>query len=133
MSRLLCRYSRQKLKRIPTIEETKKFSRINKNCGIWIFSAFITAQLIGFGAYKFANYQIPEWILYVVPLLIGSYFPFNVMGKIAQFWTTSKPNDQNIELAISALCALEKRNLYECFVDNYSCNINYDYFSNCNS
>lgn len=101
----------KKLKRIPTIEETKKFSRINKNCGIWIFSAFITAQLIGFGAYKFANYQIPEWILYVVPLLIGSYFPFNVMGKIAQFWTTSKPNDQNIELAISALCALEKRNL----------------------
>lgn len=101
----------KKLKRIPTVEETKRFSRINKDCGIWIFSSFITAQLIGFCAYKFANYQISEWILYVVPLLIGNCFPLNVIGKIAQFWTTSKPNDRNIELAISALCALEKRNL----------------------
>lgn len=101
----------KKLKRIPTVEETKKFSRINKDCGIWVFSAFITAQLIGFCAYKFANYQISEWILYVVPLLIGNCFPFNVIGEFAQFWTTSKPNDRNIELAISALCALEKRNL----------------------
>lgn len=58
-----------------------------------------------------ANYQISEWILYVVPLLIGNCFPFNVIGEFAQFWTTSKPNDRNIELAISALCALEKRNL----------------------
>ncbi len=101
----------KKLKRIPSIEEAKNFSRINKNCGITIFFAFFTSQLIGFFVYKYANYRISEWILYLVPLFFRTIFPFNILGKLAQFLTTSKPNDNNINLAITAMSALE-RNIY---------------------
>ena len=38
-----------------------------------------------------------------------SYFPFNLLGKLAQFWTTSPADDENIELALAALKALEMR------------------------
>lgn len=103
----------KKLKRLPSLEETKKFSRINRFCGITIFSAFFTAQLIGFFVYRYANYQLSEWILILVPMFFRSFFPFNILGKLAQFWTTSKPNDANINLAIAALGALESRYLLQ--------------------
>ena len=41
----------KKLKRIPTVKEANHFSRINNACGITIYSAFITTQLIGFIVY----------------------------------------------------------------------------------
>lgn len=109
----------KKLKRLPTIEETKRFSRINRSCGVTIFSAFFTSQLIGFFVYRYANYQISEWILFLVPLCFGNIFPFNTLGKLAQFWTTSKPNDANINLAITAMSALERRNLLGNLVDSF--------------
>lgn len=100
----------KKLKRIPTIGETRKFSRINSECGINIFSAFIMAQLIGFLLYRYAGgYVISEVALVIVPMLFSRCFPFNVIGNIAQLWTTTKPNDSNIRLAISALSALEHK------------------------
>lgn len=107
----------KKLKRVPSIEEAKRFSRINRNCGVTIFSAFFTAQLIGFFVYKYTNNQISEWILFLVPLLFGNIFPFNTLGKLAQFWTTSKPNDTNINLAITAMSALERRYLLKNLTD----------------
>lgn len=109
----------KKLKRVPSIEEAKRFSRINRNCGVTLFSAFFTAQLIGFIVYKYADYQISEWILFLVPLFFGNFFPFNTLGKLAQFWTTSKPNDANINLAITAMSALERRYLLENLINSF--------------
>lgn len=101
----------EKLKRIPTVEETKQFSRINGNCGICLFSGIITAQLIGFFVYKYAGYQISEIILFIAAMLFWNLFPFNVLGKIAQLWTTKEPDDTNIELAIAAIKGLENRHM----------------------
>ena len=109
----------KKLKRVPSIEEAKRFSRINRNCGVTLFSAFFTAQLIGFIVYKYADYQISEWILFLVPLFFRTFFPFNTLGKLAQFWTTSKPNDANINLAITAMSALERRYLLENLINSF--------------
>lgn len=98
-----------KLRRVPTIEEAKRFSRINKACGATIYSAFITAQIIGFIIYINTGVVISEIILFIVPLLFQTVFPFNLIGKLVQFFTTSKPEDKNIELAIAAISALEEK------------------------
>lgn len=92
------------LKCIPTVNQAKCYSRICKSCSITIYSALITAQLIGFLVYHINGAMIPEIILFLVPLLLlHSTFPFNVLGKFAQFFTTAEPDDDNIELAIEAL------------------------------
>ena len=96
-----------KLKRIPTLEEAKKFSRISKSCGVTIYSAFFTTQIIGFIVFVTKGYAIPEILLFIIPILFQSVFPFNLLGKIAQFFTTREPEDENIELAIAAITALE--------------------------
>lgn len=98
-----------KLKKVPTVEEARHFSRINRACGATIFSAFMTAQLIGFIVYLLTGFVISELILFLVPLFFQTIFPFNFLGKVAQFFTTSKPEKQNIELAIFALLSLERR------------------------
>lgn len=108
----------KKLGRIPTVEEANHFSRINKACGATIYSAFITTQLIGFIVYIHTSYIIPEILLFLIPLFFQTIFPFNFIGKLAQFFTTSKPKECNIELAIAALYALERWNMLP------------DYFSN---
>lgn len=97
-----------KLKRIPTVEEAQKFSRIHKSCGVTIYSAFITSQLIGFIVYINTGFKISEIVLLLVPLIFSSFFPFNIIGKLAQFFTTSNPKRHNIELAIAAISALEE-------------------------
>lgn len=96
-----------KLKRIPTVEEAQKFSRIHRSCGVTIYSAFITSQLIGFIVYINMGFKISEIVLFLVPLFFSSFFPFNLIGKLAQFFTTSNPKRHNIELAIAAISALE--------------------------
>lgn len=99
----------EKLKRCPTIEEAKEYSRIVKNCGITIYSAFIISQVIGFiGFWKF-GYKISEIFLFLIPLFLASYFPFNILGLFAQFFTTKEPMDENLELAIAAISALEDK------------------------
>lgn len=96
-----------KLKRIPTIEEANQFSRIAKTCGVTTYSALITSQLIGFIVYINTGYVVSEILLFFVPLFFDSIFPFNFIGKIAQLFTTSNPEKENIELAIAAITALE--------------------------
>lgn len=95
------------LKCIPTVNQAKYYSRICKTCSITIYSALITAQLIGFLVYHISGAMIPEILLFLVPLLLlHSTFPFNVLGKWAQFFTTAEPDDDNLELAIEALTEL---------------------------
>lgn len=101
----------EKLGRIPTVEQANQFSRIHRCCGVTIFSAFITSQIIGFIVYIQTSYIIPEIILFLMPLVFQKIFPFNFIGKLAQFFTTSIPERRNIELAIAALSALEHREL----------------------
>lgn len=101
----------KRLKRVPTVEEANRYSRINKACGVTIFSAYITSQLIGFIVYLQTSFIIPEIILFLIPLFFQTIFPFNFIGKIAQFFTTSEPKRRNIELAIAALSALERREI----------------------
>lgn len=108
----------KELKRMPTISEVKKFSRISSQCGINIYSAFITAQLMGFLVYRYLGYVIPEALLVIIPILMASSFPFNVLGNIAQLLTTSKPDDANISLALTAISALERKVLLGEIVDS---------------
>lgn len=100
----------QKLNRIPTVEETKHFSRICRTCGGTIYSALITGQIIGFILYVNNGIIISEKILFFIPFLLHFIFPFNFLGKLLQFITTKQPDDENIELAIAAIDALEHPN-----------------------
>lgn len=99
----------RKLKRIPTIEEARKYSRISRYCGITILSTAIIAQLIGFALYACVGYRISELLLYFGTFFFHSTFPFNGIGILDQIFTTRKPKDENIELAIAALSELKRR------------------------
>lgn len=113
----------KKLERIPTVEETKRFSRINNSCKISIFSAYITSQIIGFIVYICTGYVIPEMLLYLIPLFFKTIFPFNFIGRLSQFFTTAEPEKHNIELAIAALSALERIELFQDMLSDAISNI----------
>lgn len=99
----------KRLKRIPTMEEAKEFSRINRYCGIARNSALIVSQFIGFILYTYMGYRVSEILLYIVPLFLANVFPFYLLGNLAQFFTTAKPEEENIELAIAALTELKEK------------------------
>lgn len=95
------------LKRPPSIQEAMQYSRIANSCGVTIFSGFITAQIIGFIIYACTGIRIFEIILLSSSIFFHSFFPFNLIGKLAQFFTTSKPKKKNLRLAILSISALE--------------------------
>jgi len=95
-----------KLKKVPSLEEAKSFSRISRHCGISAYSSLVTGQIIGFLFFYFGNIIIPEWIIMFVPLMCCTIFPFHLLGKFGQLFTTSPSEDKNINLALCALNAL---------------------------
>lgn len=97
-----------RLGKIPSVNEVKKFSRIYRGCGISRYSSFITAQIIGFIFFFFYDFIIPEWIIILASFLFSHVFPFYLLGAIVQFLTTSPADDGNINLAISAIKELER-------------------------
>lgn len=97
------------LKRVPSIKEAQEFSRICKTCGGTIASALITGQIIGFVVYVKSGVVISEKLLFIIPIFLHGFFPFNLIGKLFQFLTTAKPDDSNIDLAIAALDALDEK------------------------
>jgi len=97
------------LKRIPTLEEVRQYSRVSRHCGIARDSALITAQLIGFILYTCVGYRFSEILLYIVPLFLANVFPFYLLGNLAQLFTTAKPEEENIKLAMAALTELKER------------------------
>lgn len=97
------------LKKIPSIDEANRFSRISRYCGISVYSALITGQIIGFIFFFFFNITIPEWFIIFSSLMLKNVFPFYLIGALAQFFTTSPADDENINLAICALTALEEK------------------------
>ena len=95
----------EKLQRIPSIAEARKFSRISNGCGITLLSSILIGQLIGFVIYCITGFAISEIVLLVVPIFFSSFMPFNLAGMLFQFFTTKEPKDENLELAIAALTA----------------------------
>ena len=98
----------KKLKRVPTVEEAEKFFRITKLCGVTVFSAFITSQIIGYIVYIYFGFAIPEIVLFLIPIFFRTIFPFYFIGEIAQLFTTAKPKRRNLELAIATIAELER-------------------------
>lgn len=94
----------RKLKRIPTIEETKKFSRITFYCTSNLYPALFLAQIIGFFVQMHTGYRIPEILLFAIPHLKPGLFP---LGYFVQLFTTQEPDDDAIALAIAAITELE--------------------------
>jgi uncharacterized protein YqhQ len=103
----------KKLKKIPTIEESMRFSRINAKCGTTLVGSLITAQLIGYFVYKFIGYEIPDIVLFIAPFIVGGVVPLSFIGVLGQLIVTNKPDNKNIELAIAAISALEKEEMKE--------------------
>lgn len=97
------------MERVPSIQEAQEFSRICKTCGGSIPSALITGQIIGFIIYVKFGIVISEKVLYIIPIFLHGFFPFNLIGKLFQILTTAEPDDDNIDLAIAALEALDER------------------------
>ena len=95
------------LRKVPTIEEANCFNRIHKSCGVSLLGAFITVQLIGFCVFICTGCAIWEIILVIVPFLFFNNFPFNLLGKLFQFFITEKPDNENLELAIAAITVLD--------------------------
>ena len=93
------------LKSIPTIEETKNFSRFSFLCGSNVAPSLIVAQLIGYSVFIYTGYIIPEILLFIIPHLFPGIF---LVGFFVQLFTTQKPRDENIELAIAAILELER-------------------------
>ncbi len=97
----------KKLKRIPTLKEVRKFSRISKKCGATKITCFIMGQIIGFIVYVCTGYAIPELLLVICSFVFCTDFPFYLISMLVQLFTTSKPQKQNLKLALSALYALK--------------------------
>lgn len=104
-----------KLRRAPTIQEANSFSRISNHCGTTLFSCFITPQLIGFIVYVLTGYIILEPLLLLITVLLA-ILPIDFLGKLLQLFTTSKPKQCNIELAIAALIALNEKELSDDYI-----------------
>lgn len=111
----------KRLKRVPTVKEAKWFPWVNKNCGASLYSSFITFQLIGWIIYanwivfdimNYKSYVLIEIGLILCPIAFSSTKLANLIGNFVQkYFTTAKPKNQNIELAINAIFALELREL----------------------
>jgi uncharacterized protein YqhQ len=97
-----------KLKRIPTIHEATSFSRISRFCGTNYYSAFIFTHIISLLVYILFNYHISEMIIFFIAIFSKSLPPVCVFGLLAQYLNTSKPENENLELAIAALTELER-------------------------
>jgi len=97
----------KKLKRIPSVLEVRKFSRFSGSCSAIICSSLIMSHLIAYLIYAKFTIAIPQTIMLILGLDLFKIFPFNFIGLLVQIFTTAKPNDNNIELGIASLCALE--------------------------
>lgn len=97
----------KKLKRIPLVSEVKNFSRFSGSCGAIIYASLIMSHLIAYLIYAKFTIAIPQTVMLIIGLDLFRIFPFNFIGLLAQIFTTKKPDDNNIELGIASLCALE--------------------------
>lgn len=99
----------QTLKRIPSLEEAKKFSRFSKLCG----SRAILSRMFMFSLITIAMFSILHYnnIIYLISVL--SIVMFVVKSQkygwlnFLQVFVTSKPTDKEIELAIEGLKQFE--------------------------
>ena len=95
------------LKRLPTVEEVKHFSRFTKNCGSSLYSSLVIGHIIAYVLFLAFDITVPHLITFTFSLALSRFFPFYTLGLLAQFFTTQKTNNESIELALAALKALE--------------------------
>lgn len=99
-----------KYKRVPTLEEIRKASRFQENCGSrmvfrrlgFFLPLSITFFTAGFVDLKFYIVEV------VISLLIGILVSRKSIGKYLQVFITNKPTDQELEVAIKGIKALQE-------------------------
>lgn len=92
-------------------ESIKRCSRIHGRCGTNLLATIVTFQLMSSICYKLLGFHIPEIITAMLPLYVFKFFPFNILGLIAQLFTTAEPEAKHIDVAVEVLTTLlEKEN-----------------------
>lgn len=85
------------------IKEIQKYSRIHLRCGTNLYGTIILFQIIASISFAFFNYHITEFVTSILPLFLYTSFPFNILGLLIQFITTSEPLDEHVEVAYAAI------------------------------
>lgn len=90
-----------KYQRLPTLEEIKKESRFSKYCGSMESSRKIIFSLGYFlsGLIFFSNGMYKEYIISIIVV----FFISITLNKYLQIFITSKPNDEDIKLAMDGV------------------------------
>ncbi len=93
------------------IESIKRCSRIHSYCGTNLFATIVTFQVASSISLSFFSFHIPEIITAILPFYLYKIFPFNLLGMIAQIFTTATPTDKHITVAVRALTTLIKNQM----------------------
>ena len=100
----------QKLQKVPTLEELKRFSRFHKDCG----SCKILREIFYYSFISLAMLFVASWnvLLYIIVIIciLILYIMDIKFGclRFLQISVTSKPTDMELELAIEGLKNFEK-------------------------
>lgn len=87
------------------IDLVRACSRIHKSCGTNIMIEIAIFQIISSACMICFNIHVPEIITAVVPFLLYNRFPFNILGCLVQYITTTEPDEKHLLVGI---CALEE-------------------------
>ena len=87
----------------------QRYSRINPYCGSNLIGTFLMFQIIAALSMAIFHFHISEFFTVVLTLILFKYIPFNLMGLLMQKFTTSEPSDDQIEVALTALNEIRKR------------------------
>lgn len=99
-----------KYKRVPTLEEIRKASRFQENCGsrmVFRRLGFFLPLSITFFTVNFVDSRL-YIVEIVISLLIGILVSRKSIGKYLQVFFTNKPTDQELEVAIKGIKALHE-------------------------
>ena len=91
---------------VANLENIRRSSRINLQCGTNLLSTIVSFQIISSICFSFLGIHVPEIITAILPLYVYGIFPFNALGLLTQLITTSNPTDEHIYVAVVALNAL---------------------------
>ena len=99
----------EKLQRVPTLQEIKKFSRFSKDCGSRIILSRIF--MLSMISLAMAFLSGDNGLLYLLVILLITLFMIFAVAKgwlvFLQVFITTKPSDDEIELAIEGLKEFE--------------------------
>lgn len=91
------------------VESVRRCSRIHSHCTTNLLGTIATFQLVSSICFNIFNFHIPEIITAILPLFVYGIFPFNLLGLLAQIFTTADPTEDHILVAVTALSTLLER------------------------